>query len=165
MPKIRHIDPTITSDVNLLYPNQSGTIARLSDITVTPTSITSLFYSRQTKTNIVINSGFWANAFNFGTVIANHAFRANFVFRCNKVTGFGAGQWQFRVQFGDTLDLGYPIYTVPSAPSGIYDWGTMQVDFLNPIASSLPILYLYASKTTGGGVTSAQARLTRLTYF
>lgn len=169
MPKIIHIAPSITEDVDLLYPNQSGTIGRLSDITGTSSSITRLSYSQQTATNIVLSAGFWTACWNFGSVTSEQVFRAIFHFRCNRTAQNGtsiAGQWLFRLQYGDTLDMGYPTYNVPNSGGGLYDWGTMTIDFQNPTTSSLPILTLYASRTSGGGVNgSAQARLTKITYF
>ena len=162
-------DSTITDDITLLYPNQSGTIGRVQDITGNTFSSARISYSEQSVTNIVLNNGFWTALTDFtsGTLIGYSVIRAIYQFRCNRISQNGTpvnGLWQFRVQNGN-LDLGYPVFTVPDSGTGLYNWGTWIIDYHNPLSTSSNFI-LGASKTSGGGQNaSAQARLIKLTYF
>lgn len=141
MPKIILKDQTIASDISLTYPNASGTIARVEDITGTITQLPTLtLVDKGTHTHNCVPGTFsTVTTFAVENIPNNGFWRIQTAFRGNKFTGTSAGnRWRVRwyqIGGGATSIIDIPIATSPLG-TPLYDFAIFDFDLSNQTGST-----------------------------
>ena len=141
MPKIILRDQTLSNSISLLYPNASGTIARIEDITFGIAQLpTVTLLDKGSHTQSCVPGTFTTvSTFAVETIPNNGYWRIQTAFRGNKFTGASTGnKWRVRwiqIGGGTTSIIDVPIAT-SALGTPIYDFAIFDFEFNNQTGSS-----------------------------